>query len=60
MPYPTPRKDSTNVAISTIESPLYGSYQAGLSYVDRNALVSAATNDNVPQPSCDGLIPAGQ
>jgi len=59
-PYPTPRKDSTNVAISTIESPLYGSYQAGLSYVDRNAEVSANANDNVPQPSCSGLIPAGQ
>lgn len=59
-PYPTPRKDSTNVAISTIQSPLYGNYQAGLSYVDRNAEVSANANDSVAQPSCSGLIPAGQ
>jgi hypothetical protein len=59
-PYPAPRKDSTNVAISTIQSPLYGSYQAGLSYVDRNAEVSANANDSVTQPSCSGLIPAGQ
>jgi hypothetical protein len=60
MPYPVPRKDSTNVAISTILSPLYGSYQAGLSYVDRNADVSANAYDSVTQPSCNGLIPAGQ
>jgi hypothetical protein len=60
MPYPVARKDSTNVAISTIQSPLYGAYYAGLSYVDRNAAVAANANDNVTQPSCSGLIPAGQ
>jgi hypothetical protein len=60
MPYPIPRKDSTNVALSTIESPLYGSYVTGLSYVDRNAEVSADASDAVTQPSCSGLIPAGQ
>jgi alpha-tubulin suppressor-like RCC1 family protein/uncharacterized membrane protein YgcG len=59
-PYPVSRKDSSNIAISTIESPLYGSYDVGLSYVDRNADVAAAANDAVTQPSCSGLIPAGQ
>lgn len=60
-PYPVPRKDqSSNVAISTIQSPLYGSYNTGLSYVDRNAEVAANAYDAVTQPSCSGLIPAGQ
>jgi hypothetical protein len=52
-PYPVPRKDSNNVAISTILSPLYGSYNVGLSYVDRNALVAANANDSVTQPVCN-------
>jgi alpha-tubulin suppressor-like RCC1 family protein len=59
-PYPINAIDSNQAHITGIQSPFFGAYYVGLSYVDLLGKVAAAANDNVPQPSCNNLIPAGQ
>jgi alpha-tubulin suppressor-like RCC1 family protein len=59
-PYPINAVDSNQQHITGIQSPFSGGYYTGLSYVDLLGRVAAGASSNVPQPSCNNLIPAGQ
>jgi hypothetical protein len=54
-PYPVAAKDNASAPITGIVSPLYGNYEAYISYVDRNAQVDSDGTIPTAQPNCSML-----